>query len=59
VSYANSTQIKNAVKAAGAIAKYEEDYLTLTHIELAIQGRQDFELDIKGAGTAEGSGMFS
>jgi hypothetical protein len=46
------------VKTAGAVAKYEGKGLTFTHIELAIKGREDFEVDVKGAGATESSNMF-
>jgi hypothetical protein len=46
------------VKIAGAVAKYEGNKLAFTHIELAIKRREDFEVDIKGAGATESSNMF-
>jgi hypothetical protein len=59
MSNANGMQIKNAVKTAGAVAKYERRNLTFTHIELAVKGRQEFEVHVKGGGAVEDSRMFT
>jgi hypothetical protein len=52
-------QIKNAVKTAGAVARYERKNLTFTHIKLAVKGRQEFEVHVKGGGAVEDSRMFT
>jgi hypothetical protein len=47
------------VKMAIALAQYENEKLSVTHIELAIKGRQEFKVHVNGKGIAQNSRMVN
>lgn len=48
------TQIKNAVRAAHALASYEEAPVTYTYLETVLEMGDEFDCDFKGQGRVDG-----
>jgi hypothetical protein len=47
------------VKTAVALAKYEKKKVSVSHIELAMKGRQEFQVHVKGEEIVQSSHIFN
>jgi hypothetical protein len=52
-------QIKNLVSTAHALDTQEGAPVTMSHLEFAVEAREGFECDVKGAGQIESLNSYS